>query len=454
MSVLSCIKAIFNVEVFNQMIRLVGLLSLSLFGSAQAVDLLDLYKEAVGKDAQYAAAKAEYLAVQERLPQAQSSQLPKINLEAGYDYNSVDADSTFSTGHRDYESYEYGVTATQPIYRKQNDVAIDLAQLEIVKASTRLEIANQKLMLRTLWAYSNVLRARTNLGTVRAQKLAVSEQLELAKRNFSVGTATITDQREAKARLDLVLAEELAAQNDLRVSKEALQELVGGPVSENLAPLKMPVKLEAPMPNDIALWVQRAKEQSLEMILAQHEVSIAQTRVQFNRLGSAPTVDLVGSIVDSYAGNSTFGSGSDTTAGVVGLRFQVPLFEGGKVNSETREAISQYDKSALDLEYVKRKVAQDARVAYLDYTTGIARIDALEQALLSTKLQLESTKLGLEVGVRTAVAVLDAETLLAEARRDMFNAIYDSILAKFQLQAVTGRLIEADLAAINELFVQ
>ena len=309
-------------------------------------------------------------------------------------------------------------------------------------------------MLRTLWAYSNVLRARTNLGTVRAQKLAVSEQLELAKRNFSVGTATITDQREAKARLDLVLAEELAAQNDLRVSKEALQELVGGPVSENLAPLKMPVKLEAPMPNDIALWVQRAKEQSLEMILAQHEVSIAQTRVQFNRLGAAPTVDLVGSIVDSYAGNSTFGSGSDTTAGVVGLRFQVPLFEGGKVNSETREAISQYDKSALDLEYVKRKVAQDARVAYLDYTTGIARIDALEQALLSTKLQLESTKLGLEVGVRTAVAVLDAETLLAEARRDMFNAIYDSILAKFQLQAVTGRLIEADLAAINELFVQ
>ena len=139
---------------------------------------------------------------------------------------------------------------------------------------------------------------------------------------------------------------------------------------------------------------------------------------------------------------------------LLGYGFKCHLFEGGKVNSETREAIAQYDKAALDLEYVKRKVAQDARVAYLDYTTGIARIDALEQALLSTKLQLESTKLGLEVGVRTAVDVLDAEKLLSEARRAMLGAINDSILAKFQLQAVTGRLIEADLAAINALFVQ
>ena len=426
------------------MIRLTFVLLSSFFGSAHAVDLLDIYRDAVSQDAQYAAAKAQYLSVQESLPQAQSSRLPKINLEAGYDYNSVDADSTFSSGHRDFGSYEYGVTATQSLYKKQNDVAVDLAQLGIIKANTELELANQNLMLRTLWLYSNVLRAKTNLGTVRAQKIAISEQLELAKRNFSVGTATITDQREAQARLDLVLAEELAAQNDLRVSKEALQELVGGPVSANLAQLKMPLELELPMPN----------EKSLEMILAQHEVGIAQTRVEFNRLGASPTVDLVGSIVDSYAGNSTFGSGSDTTAGVVGVRLRVPIFEGGKVKSETREAISQYDKSFQELEYVKRKVAQEARVAFLDVTTGIARIDAFGQALSSTKLQLESTKLGLEVGVRTAVDVLDAETLLAEARRDMFGAIYDTILAKFRLQAVTGRLVESDLVAINDLFVE
>ena len=111
--------------------------------------------------------------MQERLSQAQAGRLPKINLEAGYDYNSVDAETAFSSWHSDYGSYEYVVTATQPLYRKQNDVAIDLAQLEIIKANKQLEIANQNIMLRTLRAYSDVLVARTNLGTVRAQRVAI-----------------------------------------------------------------------------------------------------------------------------------------------------------------------------------------------------------------------------------------------------------------------------------------
>jgi outer membrane protein len=131
----------------------------------------------------------------------------------------------------------------------------------------------------------------------------------------------------------------------------------------------------------------------------------------------------------------------------------VPLFEGGKVNSETREAVLQYDGALQELEYIKRKVAQETREAYLDTITGLARVTAFEQALASTKLQVESTKLGLEVGVRTAVDVLDAETLLAEARRDMYGAIRDSILAKFRLQWITGRMVEHDMVEFNTLFV-
>jgi len=181
--------------------------------SAGAVDLLDVYKEAVSRDANYAAAKAQYLAIQERIPQAKSGKLPKINLQAKYDYNNIDADSAFSQGNRDFGSYQYGVTGVQPLYRKQNDIAIDIAQKEVLRANIQLDLAGQQLMVRTLWLYIDALKARTNLGTVRAQKLAVTEQLELAKRNFAVGTATITDQREAQARFDLVRAEELAAQN-------------------------------------------------------------------------------------------------------------------------------------------------------------------------------------------------------------------------------------------------
>jgi len=442
----------------NRGIRFMGryliLLVFVCASSAGAVDLLDVYKEAVSRDANYAAAKAQYLAIQERIPQAKSGKLPKINLQAKYDYNNIDADSAFSQGNRDFGSYQYGVTGVQPLYRKQNDIAIDIAQKEVLRANIQLDLAGQQLMVRTLWLYIDALKARTNLGTVRAQKLAVTEQLELAKRNFAVGTATITDQREAQARFDLVRAEELAAQNQVQVTLDALQELTGSPIKGNLAPLKMPVSLDAPMPADVNVWIKRAMEQSLEIALSQHDISIAQSRVEINQYGKSPTVDLVGSVVDAYAGNSTFGSGSDTTSGVVGVQVQVPLFEGGKVNAQTREAIAQQDQMLQLLEYTKRKVAQDTRVAYLDVTTGISRVKAFEEALASTKLQLESTKLGLEVGVRTAVDVLDAEKLLAESRRDMFGAVYDTIFARFKLQATVGRLVEADVAAINELLVR
>ena len=160
--------------------------------SVSAVDLLDVYKEAVSQDANYAAAKAQYLAIQERIPQARAEKLPKINLEAKYDYNNIDADSVFSQGNRDFGSYQYGVTGVQPLYRKQNDIAIDIAQKEVLRANIQLDLAGQQLMVRTLWLYIDALKARTNLGTVRAQKVAVTEQLELAKRNFAeIGRAHV-----------------------------------------------------------------------------------------------------------------------------------------------------------------------------------------------------------------------------------------------------------------------
>ena len=436
------------------MVRLILSLLLCYSPFATATDLLDIYRQAVGHDARFAAAKAQYAAVQERLPQAQANLLPKIYLEAGYDYNTVDADSAFSQGHRDFGSYQYGVTGVQPLYRKQNDVAVEIAQLEVLKATTELEAAEQELMFRTLWRYMNVLRARTDLGTVRAQKIAVTEQLELAKRNFAIGTATITDQREARARFDLVRAEELAAQSTLRLSIDALQELTGSPVEDSIASVRMPVKLSPPNPSDIEVWLQRANEQSIEMVIARQDITLAQANLELMQLGKSPTVDLVGSVVDFYAGNSTFGSGSDTTSGVVGVEIKVPLFEGGKVSSQSREALARQKKVFQDLEYTSRKVEQDTRTAFVDVTTGIARVDAFEQALASTKLQLESTKLGLEVGIRTAVDVLDAEKLLAESRRDMFGAIYDTIVAQFRLRAVSGRLIEEDLVSVNDLLVK
>ena len=168
---------------------------------ALAVDLFDIYRDAQLNDARFGAAKAQYQAQQERLPQARAGLLPNINFDANYNYNDIDIEYTsaaFNSGRRNYDAYEYGVNLIQPIYRRQNMLAVDQAVVVVAQAATELDLARHDLILRTAQAYFDVLLARFNLRAERSQQSALAEQLEQAKRNFVVGTATITDQREAQ----------------------------------------------------------------------------------------------------------------------------------------------------------------------------------------------------------------------------------------------------------------
>ncbi|MGH8632413.1 MAG: TolC family protein, partial [Burkholderiales bacterium] len=324
---------------------------------AYSADLLGLYKEAQIQDAQFAAAKAQFIAAQERLPQGRALLLPNVNLEAGYNWNKLDIDydsSLFPSGTRDYNAYNYGVTVTQPLYRRQNSITFEQAQTQVRQAESQLAIATQDLVLRVAQAYFDVLLARANLNTIRSQKTAVAEQLEQAKRNFIVGTATITDQREAQARFDLVVAQELAALNDLEVRNRALEVLIGRPVEGVLAGLKLPITLSAPQPGDMKAWVDQAYESSLEVQLARQSLELAQQEVERARAGHRPTLDAVGSLTQTYQGSSATGVGSDTRAAVIGLQFNLPLYQGGAINSRTREAVANLGKANDDLDNARR----------------------------------------------------------------------------------------------------
>jgi outer membrane protein len=343
------------------------------------------------------------------------------------------------------------VTVTQPIYRRQNSLTYDLAKTQVRQAESQLNLAGQELIVRVGQAYFTVLLARSNLATVISQKTAVAEQLEQAKRNFVVGTATITDQREAQARYDLVVAQELAARNELEVGQRALEVLVGRSVDQPLAGLTLPITLSAPQPNDMKAWVEQAYESSLEVMLARQSLEIAQQEVERQRAGHQPTLDAVGSISYSDQGSSGFGVGSTTQSAVIGLQLNVPLYQGGAITSRTREAAAQQDRARQELENARRSVAQRTREAFLGVTSGLAQVSALEQAVASTQLQLESTKLGQEVGVRTAVDVLNAEQQLAQARSNLYQALYSTILNQLRLKAAVGRLAERDIADVNML---
>ena len=437
------------------LMRMVLTLSALLMATpALAVDLLQIYQDAQANDARYAAAKAAYQARQERLPQAKAGLRPSVNLDARYNYNDLDVDydsAAFNSGRRNYSAYDYGVNLTQPLYRRQNMLAVSQAEIEVAQAATELDLAAQDLILRTAQAYFDVLLARFNLRTERSQQSALAEQLEQAKRNFVVGTATITDQREAQARYDLTSARVLVAENDLRVVKQALEVLTGKPVTDELAGLRPNTAFEAPTPTSIDAWVERAYANNLEILRARQTVEIAQTEIKIQRAGHQPTLDLVGSLNQAHQGSSAFGVGSDTTAGVIGVEFNLPIYQGGAISSRTREAIAAEQRSADELENTRRSVGQSTREAYLGVTSGIAQVSAYTQAVSSTQLQLESTKLGQEVGVRTQVDVLNAEGQLALANLDLARVVYNTLLSQLRLQASVGRLVEADLLSINDL---
>ena len=427
--------------------------ALSTTESAFATDLLTIYREAQIQDSTYAGAKAQYVGTQERLPQARALLLPNINFGAGTHYNSTDSNyntPTLPNGRRDFYDYNYGVNITQPLYRRQNDAIYEQAKVQVRQAQNQLGFAAQDLMARVAVGYFDVLLARANLSTIRSQKTAVAEQLEQAKRNFIVGTATITDSREAQARFDLVIAQELVAENDLEVKTRALEQIVGKPVGR-LADLKTPVTLNPPEPADMSAWVEQAYQSSLQVAIAQQNVEIAAQEIKKADAGHYPTLDAVGSLTDNYANNSTFGYGSEVKALVVGVQLNVPLYQGGGISSRVREAVAGQERARQDLESARRTVAQQTREAFLGVTSGLGQIKALRQAVGSTTLQLESTKLGQEVGVRTAVDVLNAEQQLAISQRDLAQAVFNTIVNQLKLKAAVGKLAEADLADINSL---
>jgi len=419
-------------------------------GWAQAADLLETFHAAQANDPVFAAARATQQAGQEKLSQGRSLLMPSINLNANTTFNNQNARYqgflSPASGDYNYNSNGYGVTLVQPLFRQQNWQAYSESELQAAQAGIQLKIAEQDLILRTAQAYFDVLIAQDSVGLAEAQKTSISEQLEQAKRNFDVGSATITDTLEAQARFDLTGAQQIAAQNNLEIKRSALQQLINA-MPKDLKPLGKEFKLEAPQPADMDKWVETAQSGNLQLAIAQASAEIADKEVARNRGGHYPTVDLVA----NYSNNSTGGvMANDTTSRSVGVQLNMPLFQGGAVNSKWREAEANRERARQELENVRRNVAQLTRQAYLGVVSGIAQVQALQQALASSVSVLDASKLGHEVGVRTNLDVLNAQQQLYSTRRDLYQAQYNYLVSELQLKAAVGSLGEDNLSKVNQ----
>lgn len=424
---------------------LVLALGLILAPTSQAANLSDTFRDALAYDAQYAAARAALTAGQEKTAQGRAGLLPQVNLSGNLRYN--DVDSSLPGGDARYDSNGIGINAVQPLYRKQNLVQFEQAKNQTKIAEIQFRVAEQDLILRVAQAYFDVLQSQDTLAFINAQKAAISEQLASARRNFEVGTATITDTHEAQARFDLAVAQEIAEQNTLNIRLRALEKLIGKPAGslDRLAD-SFVVK---PEPGAIDDWSGRAAQGNLQAEIQQLAKRIADQEVERNRAGHHPTLDAVAGY--NISNNQNFGTQQvDTRTATIGLELNLPLYQGGLTSSRVREAVANRERARQELEAATRDASLAARQAWLNVNSGAARVRALEQALVSTKAQLDSTKLGLSVGVRTGLDVLDAEQQVLSARRDLAGARYAYLLSGLSLKAAVGALSPDDLAAIDQ----
>ena len=426
-------------------------------GAVGAQSLGQLYESARAYDATFLSAKAQFDANVALADQAKAGLLPTIGFSGTVSRSDFNPTYGITGGERYFGTRSYGVTATQALYRPGNLATYNQGQKQLLIADAALQTAEQDLMVRLAQAYFDVLSSKDSLTLVKAQKAAVAEQLASAKRNFEVGTSTITDTNEAQARFDLSRAQEIAAENDLRVKQLALNTLVGKPEVQPFG-IKAGAALPALKGDDMNQWVDASQQTHPSVRSAQMAVDVAVLENDKSRAGHKPTLDGFislnnsANIAGAVAGNAT--NDSRYYLGQAGVTLTVPLFAGFATQNRLKQTLALEEKARVDLENAKRTVAQATRTAYFGVLSGISSVSAFEAAEKSSQSALDSNKLGYQVGVRINIDVLNAQSQLYQTKKDLAAARYNVLLGQLKLRQANGSLKSEDLSSITSVLAK
>ncbi len=432
----------------SQYVYAILIIGVTLHTPLNASDLIDIYRDAQEHDAEYAAARAAHMAAQEKLPQGRAGLLPTLTLSGVRRRQLI---NTNRGSEVTIDNTSLVITAIQPLFRMENFVAYQQSKIQVMQADAQFIIAAQDLILRVAQAYFDVLIALFNVGVEEDQKKAIGQQLKQAKGSFEAGTSTIVDTYEAQARFDLTVSRLIIARNALEVNKRKLLKITGR-FPDNLARLReSDLDLFDLKYASMEDWLTVAEQNSLTIRVQQAVYEIAKKEVERARAGHYPTLDLVALYSDQEGvGGAITGQGIDLTSKEIGIRLNVPIFSGFSVQSRVREALANQERVFEDMKNTRRNTALQVSQQYLNATNGTALVRALRQAVISSKSQFESTKLGQEVGVRIEVDVLNAQGLHSIARRDLARAYYNFFMSRLRLKAEAGELDEEGLRQINE----
>jgi len=436
---------------------LVGLGLTTLGCQAQAVSLMQVYRKALQNDQKFKQALSQEQSTAEKVPQSIAVLLPQIAFGATGTLSKQQTKSTgtniasvnsgyFSNTERD-RGYNYDLSLKQNIFNFTYWKNLSSAKATVKAAVADYNAAAQDLMKRTAQAYFAVLQAKDVLRFTAAEKRAYYQQYIQAKQSFKVGVKTITDVYNAKAAYDAAVASYVKAKNDIANREEDLR-VITGVMYWKLDPLKAKIPLVKPYPSNINTWVDTANRQSWKLVAARYNTLAAHENVWSKRGGHMPTVDLSASYDKQYT--RTFDVGRTKTQGPSAeLDLNLPIFEGGQVNSEVRQAIADYELAQHTQEQAYRDVENQTRKDYLGVISGISEVQAQKQSVISFRSSLEGMEEGYRVGTRTIVDVLYNQKQLYEAEKNHANARYKYILDSISLKESAGTLNVRDLRGID-----
>jgi outer membrane protein len=444
--------------------KLSGMVFIALTGISHpnAQDLTETYELALQNDPVLKQAQANQLATGESRPQSIARLLPNIaanglgsrdwldNKKYHDQNNHVDHDPDYRGPSQGYWSFVFNIKLTQPLFHWDDWIQLSQSDNQIAQAEADYQAVQQELMVRTTEAYFNVLSAQDTAELIQAEKQSISRQLDQAKQRFEVGINAITDVYEAQAGYDEATAKEIEAVHDLENKKEALREIIGDNEVQ-LNSLGSTLPLLKPEPANMVDWSNSAENNNFNIISAFNKAEFSRKSIDVQRTGHLPQLDMVASYMGSDD-NSTSGFRGDAQS--VGVQLNVPLFEGGAVNSRTRQASYQYEAAKENLIAVKRAVKREVKDAYNGVLSSIGRVEALKTAVTSAENALAASEVGFEVGTRTMVEVLAQQRNLYRAKRDFYRSRYDYLINSIKLKQASSNLTQNDLEQINRLLVK
>ncbi|MEQ1561015.1 MAG: TolC family outer membrane protein [Methyloglobulus sp.] len=437
----------------RELAQLIFLVLLSVPCLLRADDLMTIFEIALQNDPILKQAEAKQSAAGESRNQGLAQFFPTIKAAGSsgreWRHNKKTRLNSFYPSTQEYWNSNFSVNLTQPLFHWDHWVQLSQSDNQIAQAEAAYQAELQNLMVRVTEAYFNVLAAQDNLQFTVSEKEAIANQLDQAKQRFDVGIIPITDVYEAQAAYDQTVANELEAANNLDNQKEALLEIIGtNTVQVNSLGQTLPLK--KPEPAELSKWDENAEATNLSIIAAFNEMEVSRKAIDIQRSGHLPKLDLVGAY-GATDNNSSFGLRGDTQS--IGVQLNVPLFEGGAVNSRTRQASFEYEAAKENLMAVKRSVKRQVNNAYRSILTNISRIEALKATVTSAASALEASEAGFEVGIRTMVDILSEQRNVYRAKRDLSRARYDYLLNTIKLKQTVSNLTQTDLEQVNSLLV-